>query len=91
MEDFIAVDCECMNKDSLYDLGSTAESQQCDHSKIISDKNMIKFTEIYLQDKRNDINITNIAPEREFALKLYDSKIDYEQECNAVILELSDL
>ena len=81
---FLAISCVCMDKD-FFTFSKTIDGP-CTHSPMVSDTNLIKFVENYLQDK----DYMNITEDRKTAVQNYKAKFDYEDQCNIELKGFSD-
>ena len=75
-QDFIALGCSCLNSKNQY----KSSISGCTHAALINDEIFID----YLLSVVDDPKITNdVTDAKKQAVKIYDSKKDYESLCNA--------
>jgi hypothetical protein len=89
-KEFSAISCDCLDSDNFYDFKKTSNFL-CDHGNTIGDSHLIKFVEYYLQDESNSKYEEETLPEdKKLAVKNYNSKFDYEQSCNDMLMKLDN-
>ena len=70
---FVALDCECLNKKSIYDKGKS-----CEHAPMINDESVIEYIKYEIYGK-NDKNLWKESKNK--ALNNFSDK-NYVDECN---------
>ena len=79
---YVALSCDCINEDN-----KSFNDVDCAHSGIPRDSHVINLikNEIITDDK----NVEEITEDKRNAIKAYDSKFDYEQNCNNALYYLN--
>ena len=79
---FVALSCSCINSNNNYHT-----LKECDHGIMISDPHLLQYIYTIINDPKEE----NIATDDKIkAVNLFDSNINYENECNEKLLEFLD-
>jgi len=82
-----ALSCECLNDDNTYNVDNIAVGvDKCSHSTMISDYHMIDYVHALASQMSQHEDISKYSSAVRSALEKYDSKINYENECNESLL-----
>jgi hypothetical protein len=82
-KEFMHISCKCLSKEGVY---NTKSINECNHSEMLSDDELIKFFDNFIMNKE-----TVMTEEMFAAYKRFDKNKDYHQECNNRLFELSNL
>ena len=81
-QDYVALSCKCINNSNNYH-----KSSSCSHSQMINDPYFFHYVFTVINDPKEK----NIVTEDKYeAVNNFNKDINYENECNAKLLEILD-
>ncbi len=93
-KEYSAIGCDCIDDSKNFFDHKKITTDVCSHSSMLSDSKIVKFTEAFLiDDKNDDYSDKNLESSKVEAVKRYKKDYDYEGTCNQELMDidLSDI
>ena len=88
-QEFVAIGCDCLDEDNLYDINLTTKKNACEHGRLPGDSKIIQLIENYIQDEKNTNYTTPIENDKLTSLNNYSNSMDYKVQCNTNLFDLA--